>query len=244
LNLIDRACKLVPGLLSPNTLALLSSPFILRTGRSVVVSVGSGLMAMVLALLMSSAAVAQSAGSVVEVTLQPGDLLRIDIWREPDLSGEFLIDPDGQVVLPLLGEQRVARVPMRQVREMLMEGYRLHLRNPSINILPLRRIHVLGEVNRPGLYQVDPTISLAAAVALAGGANATGDLQRIRIVRDGEVLRERVGASDMLEAVDIRSGDQILVDRRSWFERNSTFLISVGLSLPSVVAAVLALANR
>lgn len=175
------------------------------------------------------------------VTLQPGDVISVQIWREPDLSGSFLVDEQGIVVLPLLGEKRVVDVPIRALREMLVEEYRVQLRNPSITITPLRRIHVLGEVTKPGLYEVDPTITLAAAVALAGGATQVGDLNRIRIIRGESMLMERVGATAALTAVDIRSGDQILVDRRSWFERNSTFLISVGLSIPSVIAGILVL---
>lgn len=175
------------------------------------------------------------------VTLQPGDVISVQIWREPDLSGSFLVDEQGIVVLPLLGEKRVVDVPIRALREMLVEEYRVQLRNPSITITPLRRIHVLGEVAKPGLYEVDPTITLAAAVALAGGATPLGDLNRIRIIRGESMLMERVGATAALTAVDIRSGDQILVERRSWFERNSTFLISVGLSIPSVIAGILVL---
>jgi polysaccharide export outer membrane protein len=170
--------------------------------------------------------------------------VRVEIWREPDLSGNFLVNESGVVVLPLLGARMVGDVPLPHLRESLMEDYQDYLRNPSITITPLRRIHVLGEVNKPGLYEVDPTFTLAAVVALAGGAAPMGDLNRIRVIRGDTITHERVGAAAALSAMDIRSGDQILVDRRSWFERNSTFLISVGLSVPSVVAAILALVNR
>jgi protein involved in polysaccharide export with SLBB domain len=111
----------------------------------------------------------------------------------------------------------------------------VHLRNASINITPLRRINVLGEVARPGLYPVDPTVSLAGVVALAGGATATGDIRRIRIVRDGTVLMERAGAAETLNTLELRSGDQIFVDRRGWFDRNSTFVVSALLSITSIV---------
>jgi polysaccharide export outer membrane protein len=169
------------------------------------------------------------------VTLNPGDLVRVQIWREEDLSGEFLVDESGMVTLPLIGEKRVAGIPIRRLRTELLEAYRVHLRNASINITPLRRINVLGEVARPGLYPVDPTVSLAGVVALAGGATATGDIRRIRIVRDGTVLMERAGAAETLNALELRSGDQIFVDRRGWFDRNSTFVVSALLSITSIV---------
>jgi len=169
------------------------------------------------------------------VTLNPGDLIRVQIWREEDLSGEFLVDESGMVTLPLVGEKRVAGIPIRRLRTELLEAYRVHLRNASINITPLRRINVLGEVARPGLYPVDPTVSLAGVVALAGGATATGDIRKIRIVRDGTVLMERAGAAETLNALELRSGDQIFVDRRGWFDRNSTFVVSALLSITSIV---------
>ncbi|CAN5830442.1 hypothetical protein BH23GEM7_BH23GEM7_03250 [soil metagenome] len=178
------------------------------------------------------------------ITLQPGDVIRVQIWREEDLSGEFPVDEFGMVVLPLLGEKQVTGIAMRELRNLLLQEYSVQLRNPSISITPLRRINILGEVNKPGLYEVDPTISLAGAVALAGGATPAGDLNRIRILRSGEMLRERVGAANTLQSADIRSGDQILVEQRGWFERNSTFLVSVALGVPSVILAVITVLDR
>jgi polysaccharide export outer membrane protein len=182
---------------------------------------------------------AQSSPASGDVSLRPGDILRVEIWREEDISGDYLVDEAGEVTLPLLGTRRVTGIAIRDLRSTLIEDFRVHLRNPSISIVPLRRINVLGEVNRPGLYPIDPTVSLAGAVALAGGATAAGDLNRVRVIRDGETIRERVGAGETLTSLDIRSGDQIIVDRRSWFERNSTFLVSAVLSVAGIVITLL-----
>lgn len=173
------------------------------------------------------------------VTLRPGDAIRVEIWREEDLSGTFQVDDLGAVTLPLVGVKQVTGIPMQRLREVLIEEYQIHLRNPSINITPLRRVNILGEVQEPGLYPVDPTISLAGAVALAGGATPNGDLGRIRIIREGRVIHERVGAGETLRNMDIHSGDQILVERRSWFDRNSTFLVSALLSVTSIVTSII-----
>lgn len=174
-----------------------------------------------------------------QLALRPGDLVRITIWREEDLSGEFPVGSDGTVVLPLLGERRVTDVSLTRLRESLLQDYRQQLRNPAIEITALRRINVLGEVNKPGLYEVDPTITLAGAIALAEGATSSGDLERIRVVRDGEVIRQRVGPGSTLQAIDIRSGDQIFVGQRSWFNRNSTFVVSLLLSVTGILIPLL-----
>jgi protein involved in polysaccharide export with SLBB domain len=182
---------------------------------------------------------AQSSTAAGDVSLRPGDILKIEIWREEDMTGEYVVDEAGEVTLPLLGTKRVTGIAIRELRATLIEEYRVHLRNPSISITPLRRINVLGEVNKPGLYPLDPTVSLAGAVAMAGGTTPGGDLNRVRVIRDGETIRERVGAAETLTSLDIRSGDQIIVDRRSWFDRNSTFLVSAVLSVTSIVITLL-----
>lgn len=188
--------------------------------------------------VVSASASAQSAAPETAVTLRPGDVIRIAIWREEDLSGDFPVDEQGRVVLPLIGEQKVTDVPLSDIRDFLLEQYRSELRNPSIMITPLRRINILGEVNKPGLYEVDPTISLAGAVGLAGGATSVGDLNRIRILRDGEVFKEGVAAGSTVNSADVRSGDQIVVQQRSWFARNSTFVVSLLLSATSILITV------
>jgi protein involved in polysaccharide export with SLBB domain len=177
--------------------------------------------------------------AVANAVLQPGDALGIEIWREPDLSGEFLVNENGTVTLPLLGDRRVIGVPVPVLRDQLISAYREELRNPSISITPLRRVYVLGEVNRPGLHAVDPTVSLAGAVALAGGANPQGDLRRIRVIRGSEEILHGIPVETALTAVDIRSGDQIFIDRRNWFERNSAVLVSSAVGITSIVISLL-----
>ena len=171
--------------------------------------------------------------------LRPGDALQVEIWREEELSGEFIVDEDGIVTLPLLGRITVTDVPARELEAELLERYERELRNPSIEITPLRRVYVLGEVNEPGLFAVDPTVTLAGAVAMAGGANMQGDLKRLRIMRDGERLQDDVGPDRDLLSVDIRSGDQIFVDRRGWTDRNSAFLVSATIGIASILIQLL-----
>lgn len=202
------------------------------------------LLTLISLLLPQGAALAQTPAGSESQSLQPGDLLEVKIWREEDLSGDFTVDINGAITLPLLGEKQVVGIPVSRLRDMLIEEYRVHLRNPSINITPRRRVNVLGEVQRPGTFSVDPTVSLAGTVALAGGTTSEGDLRRIRIVRDGAIIRERVGAGETLNTADIRSGDQIIVERRGWFDRNSTFVVSMLLSVTSIITSIILSAQR
>lgn len=204
---------------------------------------------LLLALGLTPAAVAQQPGmadtlpasagvgaaAAVSYSLQPGDVLAVEVWREPDLSGQFRVNEDGHVIIPLLGRFRAADVPIEELRDSLYSAYAAELRNPSIVITPLRRIYVLGEVSVPGLYNVDPTISIAGAVAMAGGANPQGSLQNIRVVRSDGVEQQGLRVDSPLAQSGIASGDQIFVGRRSWFDRNSTFVVSALLSVTSIV---------
>jgi polysaccharide export outer membrane protein len=198
-----------------------------------------------LVLPLAGTAVAQqtatTAGTTTaqEVYLRPGDAVRVEIWREGELSGEFLVNVNGTITLPLLGEVKVTEIPANRLRDVLTERYRVNLRNPSINVTPLRRVNVLGEVQKPGIYGVDPTITLAGVVALAGGTTPDGDLNQIQIMREGQVIRERVGAATTLSGADIRSGDQVMVNRRSWLARNTPFVVSALLSVTSIITSII-----
>src|SRR5690606_42123549 len=103
----------------------------------------------------------------------------------PNSCVRLYLNANGDWTRPLLGTIHHAGVPLDDVRDLLMERYLVELKNPSITIRPLRRIYVLGEVNRPGLPALDPTLTLAGAVAIAGGANPLGDLRNLTIVREG-----------------------------------------------------------
>jgi polysaccharide biosynthesis/export protein len=198
------------------------------------------LQALVLAFVLCPAAAgAQAARATPETfALGPGDVIRVRIWREPSLDGDFQIDEGGSLTLPLLGTRPVAGIPWIELRDSLLVAYRRELKAPSVTLTPLRRVYVLGEVNRPGLYLADPTLSLAGIVALAGGASPTGDLRKLRVVRQGQTVIERASIEGQLVQADVRSDDQVFVDRRNWFALNSTFVASAAISVASIIISL------
>ena len=183
----------------------------------------------------------QSVQDPEELFLMPGDILRVAVWREPDLSGDFQVDQDGTLVLPLLGKLLVTDRAWNIVKDDLMQDYLRDLRNPSIELTPFRNVYVLGEVNLPGRYNVHPTDdNLAGAVSLASGVTPDGDVTNMRIVRDGVIILDGIAGEQRLAELGIRSGDQLFIGRRGWLDRNSTFLASAVLSLTGIVVAILA----
>ena len=93
----------------------------------------------------------------VNVVLNPGDRVRLKVWREPDLSGDFQVDEDGIVVFPKVGRMYVQRISTDSLKAMLIALYAESLRSPSVEVTVLRRVSVLGSVRAPGLYYIDPT---------------------------------------------------------------------------------------
>ena len=168
--------------------------------------------------------------------LRPGDVIKLRIWREPDLSGDFPVSEAGIVVFPKIGPQRVVGASSDSLKAMLVSAYQVYLRNPSIDVTLLRRITILGAVRTPGLYPVDPTTTVADALALAGGTTPQGNPDKVDLVRGGTRITARLARQTRLVDSPIQSGDQIFVHERSWVSRNSSVVAaaitaSVGLIL-------------
>lgn len=156
----------------------------------------------------------------VDPNLRPGDAIQVEIWREPDLSGKFQVNEEGAVVFPLLGRRQVTRMTPDSLQRRLVDDYREYLDNPSVNVTVLRRISIVGEVRKPGLYPVDPTVSLSDALAMAGGVTPRADTDEIRLIRGESVVRSGIDRGQVVGTLPIRSGDRIWVGEKSWFARN------------------------
>ena len=172
--------------------------------------------------------------------LRPGDVIKLDIWREPEMSGEYPVDEDGLVVFPRLGTYTVTGETGESLEDRLVVDYRQYLRNPSIDVTVLRRVTILGSVAQPGLYALDPTITIADALARAGGVTSQGARDDVRIIRAGETLRTQVDERTALGDSPIRSGDQIYVPEKSWLSRNTGIVATIISGAVTVAVALLA----
>lgn len=178
-------------------------------------------------------------GGSAAFTLRPGDLVELQVLRDTTLSGRFAVDERGRAVLPILGPRVVTGGPWPAVRDSILAVLSREIADPAIRLTPYRRVFVLGFVQEPGAYFADPTTSIAGAIALAGGASSDGDLTRLRVLRDGGALFDRVGIEDARVAADVQSGDQIFVDRRGWFDRNASFFVSGLVGLAGIVVTLI-----
>lgn len=168
--------------------------------------------------------------------LRPGDVVRLRIWREPDLSGDFPVDEEGFVVFPKIGRRRVTNRSPALLESELLRAYRRYLRNPSIEVVLLRRVNILGAVRAPNVYSLDPTMTVADALALAGGATESGNPEKIEVYRNGQRVPIEINTRTRIGDAQIRSGDQIYVPERSWLTRNSGIATLISTSVTLFIA--------
>lgn len=171
--------------------------------------------------------------------IRPGDLVALAVWREPDVTGEYSVDERGIAVFPLIGELVVSSIPADSLRPQLVVALSKYLRNPTIEVKVLRRISVLGEVLRPGVYSVDPTISVADALAMAGGVASTGNSGNIKLIRNQIEYRDQLTSQSLISSLPLRSGDQLVVAQRSWLSRNVPLVSSLLTATAVIVAATI-----
>jgi protein involved in polysaccharide export with SLBB domain len=167
--------------------------------------------------------------------LLPGDAISLKIWREPDLSGEFSVDESSVVVLPKVGPLNVRGITSDSLKTFLVSTYSSFLRNPSIEVRLLHRVRVLGAVLKPGLYPVDETMHFTDVLALAGGVAPDGNPNKIHLVRDGQTLDTPLSKGLLVSDSPLRSGDQVIVQQKSWAARNPGILIGLGSTLVAII---------
>jgi polysaccharide export outer membrane protein len=153
------------------------------------------------------------------LVMRPGDVVKIDVWGHEELSGEFPVDENYNLQFPIIGEINVRETSVARLRERLRTELNALLTQPFVTIVPLFRVAVLGEVVRPGLYSADPTLTVYDVLALAGGPTRSANERGMRLIRAGEQIAVAVDPGSLARAtlreLGIRSGDQVIVPRRS-----------------------------
>ena len=168
-----------------------------------------------------------------QVTLSPGDSIRITVWRKPEFSGDFIVGPDGSITHPLYRTVKVGSVPFSTAEANLRAFLSRFEQDPQFVVEPLVRVSVSGEVGRPQVFALRPETSIAEAVAQAGGPNQFGKRERVRVLRrdpnggQHEIVVSLLDPESPSATVRVHSGDQIVVDRRRSFFRE-IFLPALG----------------
>ena len=151
---------------------------------------------------------------VPEYRLGPADRLRVNVFGEEALTGEFLVGGNGRVSLPLIGEVQAQGLTITQFQEevarVLRDGY-INEPRVSAEVLNFRPFYILGEVNQPGEYPYTTNLTVMNAAATAGGFTYRADTRRVFIKRaDGDVER----AYPLTTTTRVAPGDTIRIGER------------------------------
>lgn len=169
----------------------------------------------------------QGATARAEYVLGAGDVIRVSVYQNPDLTLETRVSESGAITFPLIGSARVGGMTITDAEKRIAESLRQgnFVRQPQVSILVLQvrgtQASVLGNVNRPGRYPLEVAdMRLTDVLALAGGVTATGsDIVTIVGARSGQSYRREVdlptvfGPGRRGEDVVIQNGDVIWVER-------------------------------
>lgn len=160
----------------------------------------------------ASAAAAGRVGS--DYRLGTGDKIRVIVYGETALSGEFFVAGSGKVSLPLIGDVQAATLTVQafqtEIETALRQGY---LKEPRVSaeVLTYRPYYILGEVNRPGEYPYSNGLNVLNAVATAGGFTYRAQQKRVYI---RHVNEDKEQAYPLTSDVPVAPGDTIRLSER------------------------------
>lgn len=153
-------------------------------------------------------------------TLKPGDVIFVRMWRHPEMTDTFYVRADGTVEFPLIGTMTVQGYTAAQLDTILTAAYSKYYNNPQLDIIPLFKVAIIGEVNKPGVYLVKETDGLFEVIALAQGTTPKADLSRAKIQRGTETITVNIGKAlnegKTVKEMGLKSGDIIIIPKKFW----------------------------
>ena len=187
--------------------------------------------------------------------LGPGDVLRVQVFQNPDLTTETRVSESGVITYPLIGNIEVGGLPVTDAEKKIAAALKNggFVRQPQVNIVVLQmrgnQVSVLGQVNRPGRFPLESVSRVSDMLAMAGGATITGDDSAIVIgLRDGKPFRKVIDIPALYlnersnEDIVLTGGDIIYVHRAPVFyiygeaQRPGAYRIERGMTIMQALA--------
>ncbi len=193
---------------------------LLRSGLWVVVSLGAAVRPVAAAQAPAPPAPAEE---VSPYSVAPGDVLKIAVWKEPELSGEVFVRLDGMITVPLVGDIRAAGKSTAQIAAEVRDGLRPFLETPQVTVTVSQavsaRFYVIGEVTTSGAFPLTGRITVLQALALAGGFREFAKRERIVVIRESRGERKAIGFNfrdleagiNLEQNIVVEAGDTVIV---------------------------------
>jgi polysaccharide export outer membrane protein len=157
-----------------------------------------------------------------EYHLGPGDKLRIEVYKDEQLSQSVQVRPDGKITLPLIGDLTAASHTAIELRDRITESLKEYVTNPTVTVIVVEalasQVYVMGEVTNPGTMQLHGPTTILQALAMAGG------FKEFANTKDVKVLRPRSG-SDSIETIRFNYKDVINGDAKPFYLRSGDTVI-------------------
>jgi polysaccharide biosynthesis/export protein len=156
-------------------------------------------------------------------TIGAEDVLSVVFWREPDMSAEVVVRPDGKISLPLLNDVEATGLTPDQLRAHLAEQARKFIAEPSVSVvvkqIHSRKVFITGNVERPGPYGIGSSMTVLQLIALAGGLREYADSKHIVITRtdNGKSISVPFNYNDiskrknLQQNIELKPGDVVIV---------------------------------
>lgn len=154
--------------------------------------------------------------------LQAGDKLRVEVYKDEQLSQSVQVRPDGKITLPLVGDITALGLTPIDLRERLTTALKEYMNNPVVTVIVVEgtspTAYVVGEVNHPGPVVLQGSMTVLQVLAVAGGLKDFADAKNIRILRKGATGQQTIpfnyrdaikGSRDA--SVTLQSGDTVVV---------------------------------
>ena len=153
----------------------------------------------------------------------PQDVLRIDVWKEAEISRAVPVRPDGKISLPLLNDVQASGLTAMELANNITEGLKKFINSPQVTVsvteINSRRVYVTGEVSKPGAYPLLPNMTALQAVTSAGGFTQFARTKNIYILRNegGKQTKYSFNYNDVVkgkrsdENITLQPGDTIVV---------------------------------
>ncbi|MFI5310735.1 MAG: polysaccharide biosynthesis/export family protein [Gemmatimonadales bacterium] len=174
-----------------------------------------------------------------------GDVLRVRIYREPDLSGETVVNEGGTAYFAGLGRVHVEGLTLDSLQSEITGRYGKFLLEPAIDVALQRQIVVYGQARSPGVYSVDPGTTVLGLLSKAGGPAGAGREPILTLVK-GDGRQFSLPREARLATMDITRSDAVFVQEGSFFTRNQQSLgaLSLAVSLAAAVIGLLTILSR
>lgn len=151
------------------------------------------------------------------------DVLGVVFWREPEISGDVTVRPDGRITLPVIGEVQAQGLRPEELQQQVATAAAKYLTDPNVAVvvrtINSRRIFVTGRVTSPGAHMLKGPLNVLQAIALAGGITEYADARRILVLRNSQGRAEQLqfNYKDVLRGknlhqnIQLKPGDTVLV---------------------------------